>query len=244
MRPDSNECGVFPATRWSQVLAAKGSSAVEACAALESLCRAYWAPIYWFIRRDGKSVSEAQDLTQDFFVRLVERDFLSHLRHQDGRFRSFLLAFLKNFLIDARRYDNALKRGGGHSIISLDELADEEREQLSSPAALRPDAAFDRRWGLAVLRRAFQRLHTEYQERGDGRLFDAVKDLAPRERGPVSYTRLSSELGMTESALKSAIFRLRQRHQQLIREEIAQTVAHPGEIDTEIRCLLAIFSGE
>jgi RNA polymerase sigma factor (sigma-70 family) len=240
---ESNGGGSFPATRWSQVLSARDTGAVHAASALDSLCRVYWPPIYWFVRRQGKPPHEAQDLTQEFFCHLMERDFLNHLRHQNGRFRSFLLAFLKNFLRDTWRREQALKRGGAQRFLSLEELAAEEVEQITSTDTLNADQAYDRRWGLAVMNRAFQRLAAEYNEGGNMRLLEAVKDLAPRERGTVGYNELARDLGMTESALKSAVYRLRQRHQQLLREEIAQTVAHPDEVNDEIRCLIAILAG-
>jgi RNA polymerase sigma factor (sigma-70 family) len=216
-------------------LAAKQSDSAHAAAALEKLCRAYWRPLYAYIRRDGHDLTEAQDLTQAFFARLLARDYLQHLRHQEGKFRSFLLAYLKNFLLEQRRKDGAQKRGGNRVFVSLDEPVGEEGYLLEPVDELTPDQVFERRWAQAVMQRAVDHLREEFVARGQRALFELLQDYQPREPGGRSYAELGGELGMTEAAVKSSVQRMRQRHRELLREEIAQTVTRPEEIEEELR---------
>jgi len=232
----------FTTTHWSVVLAAKNNDSSGAAEALETLCRTYWPPLYAYIRRDGYSPEDAKDLTQQFFARLLEKDHLRHLRDQRGKFRSFLLTFLKHFLTDERDRARAQKRGGGRTFISLDETSVEEHRFLEAVHQLNPDQLFERRWAQTILDRALHRLREEYRATGKSDLFDQLKDLQPGAHGPTSYAQLGAQFGMTEAALKSAVHRLRQRHRELLREEIAQTVARPEEIDEEIRYLLSVLS--
>ena len=225
----------FATTHWSVVLAAKTGDSPTAADALEKLCRAYWAPLYAYIRREGHDATEAQDLTQEFFARLLARDYLQHLRHQEGKFRSFLLTYLKNFLSEQRRKAGAQKRGGGQVFVSLDATAGEEGYLLEPVDELTPDQVFERRWAQAVLQTALNRLREEYSVRGQAALFERLQDYQPRELGGRSYAQLGEELGMTEAAVKSAVQRMRQRHRELLREEVAQTVTRPEEIEEELR---------
>ncbi len=225
----------FATTHWSVVLTAKQGDVAEAADALEKLCRAYWPPLYAYIRRAGHDATEAQDLTQDFFVRLLVKDYLQHLHHQQGKFRSFLLAYLKNFLSEQRRKAGAQKRGGDKVILSLDTPAGEEGYLLEPVDELTPDQVFERRWAQTVLQSALDRLHEEYAARGQTALFERLQDYQPREPGGQSYAQLGEEFAMTEAAVKSAVQRMRQRHRELLREEIAQTVTRPEEIDEELR---------
>jgi len=225
----------FATTHWSVVLTAKQGDTSEAAGALEKLCRAYWRPLYAYVRRDGHDATEAQDLTQEFFARLLARDYLQHLHHQQGKFRSFLLAYLKNFLSEQRRKAGAQKRGGGCVFISLNEPAGEDGYLLEPVDELTPDQVFERRWAQTVLQTALDRLREEYAARGQAALFDLLQDYQPREPGGRSYAQLGDELGMTEAAVKSAVQRMRQRHRELLREEIAQTVTRPEEIEEELR---------
>ena len=232
----------FATTHWSVVLAARDNESPGAAAALERLCQTYWRPLYAFIRREGYDATEAQDLTQEFFLRLVSRDFLQHLRHQQGKFRSFLLTFLKHFLLDYREKAGAQKRGGGKTFVSLEQLIEEEAS-LDDPAdKSSPDQVFERRWAQTVMQQALARLREEYHSTGRGELFDSLSDFHPREPGGSSYAEIGARLGITEVAVKSAAQRLRQRHREILREEIAQTVTRPDEIDEEIRHLREVLS--
>ena len=225
----------FATTHWSVVLTAKQGEASEAAVALEKLCRAYWPPLYAYIRREGHEATEAQDLTQDFFARLLARDYLQHLHHQQGKFRSFLLSYLKNFLSEQRRKAGAQKRGGGCVFVSLNEPTGEDGYRLEPVDELTPDQVFERRWAQTVLQTSLDRLREEYAARGQSALFERLQDYQPREPGGRSYAQLGDELAMTEAAVKSAVQRMRQRHRELLREEVAHTVTRPEEIEEELR---------
>jgi RNA polymerase sigma factor (sigma-70 family) len=231
----------FATTHWSVVLTAKQGEPSEAAAALEKLCRTYWPPLYAYIRRDGNDVTEAQDLTQEFFGRLLSRDYLQRLQQQQGKFRSFLLAYLKNFLSEQRRRAGAQKRGGQCTFISLDEPVGEGGFLLEPVDELTPDQVFERRWAQAVMQTALDRLREEYAARGQAALFQRLQDYQPREPGGQSYAQLGDELAMTEAAVKSAVQRMRQRHGEVLREEIAHTVTRPEEIDEELRHFRALL---
>ena len=244
----SNEAGavgspIFATTHWSVVLAARQGDSSEAAGALEKLCRTYWPPLYAYIRRDGCDKTEAQDLTQEFFARLLARDYLHQLRHREGKFRSFLLAYLKNFLSEQRRRAGAQKRGGDCVFVSLDAPAGEQGYLLEPVDKLTPDQVFERRWAQAILQTALDRLREEFAGRGQSVLFERLQDYQPREAGGRSYAQLGDELGMTEAAVKSAVQRMRERHRELLREEIAQTVARPEEIEEELRHFRAVLGG-
>lgn len=231
---ESRQAHGFATTHWSVVLSASQRDSSEALAALEKLCRAYWRPLYAYIRRDGHDPTEAQDLTQEFFARFLARDYLQRLHHQNGKFRSFLLTFLKHFLAEQRQRNRAQKRGGGCVFISFD--APPEDGCFLEPAdELTPDEVYERRWAHDILQRALDRLREEYTARGQVALFEALQNYQPREPGGRSYAQLGGDLGMTEAAVKSAVQRMRQRHGELLHEEIAQTVTRPEEIDEELR---------
>lgn len=231
----------FVTTHWSVVLAAKQGDLAQMRGALEKLCRTYWRPLYAYIRREGYGVQDAQDLTQGFFSVLLEKDYLRHLHDQRGKFRSFLLTFLKHFLSDARNKAAAQKRGGGTTFVSLDDTSVEER-CLEPALVLSPEQIFERRWAQTVLDEAVNRLRAEYASSGKEALFEQLKDFQPAKHGDLSYAEVAAQLGMTESAIKSAVHRLRLRHREILREEIAHTVTCPEEIDEEIRYLLTILS--
>ena len=234
----------FASTHWSVVLAAKASDTSAAAEALEKLCRTYWPPLYAFIRREGYDEAEAKDLTQEFFLRLIDREFLQHLRHQRGKFRSFLLTFLKHFLSEQRGRARAQKRGGGKTIVSLDEIA-EDGSYLNEPVdSLSPDQVFERRWAQTILQLAVSRLREEYVAAGKEALFETLKDFQPRETGAPSYSQIGERFGITEAAVKSAVQRMRTRHREILRQEIANTVMRPDEVDEEIRYLRQVLSGE
>jgi RNA polymerase sigma factor (sigma-70 family) len=234
----------FASTHWSVVLAAKDGKSPTAGEAMEQLCRVYWPPLYAFIRREGYDDANAKDLTQEFFLKLIERDYLQHLRHQRGRFRSFILTLLKNFLLEQRGKARAQKRGGGKVFVALEQDG-EDGAYLNEPVDnLSPDQLFERRWAQAVFQRSLNRLREEYFASGRGPFFDLLKDFQPREPGAPSYAAIGAQLGVTEAAIKSAVQRLRQRHREILREEIAHTVANPAEIDEEIRHLRDVLAGQ
>ena len=230
----------FNTTHWSIVWTAKEPDSPQAAEAMEKLCRAYWRPLYAYIRREGHRTEEAQDLTQEFFRRLLEKNYLSHLRHQEGKFRSFLLTFLTNFLSDQRDKANALKRGRGRTFVSLDEFGTEEGPAFEPADTLTPEQAFEKRWAQTLLDRAVKRLHDEYIAEGQSELFDVLKDLQPGSHGASSYAQIGERFGLGESGMKSAVHRFRQRHQRILRDEVAQTVSKPDELEAEIRHLIEV----
>jgi RNA polymerase sigma-70 factor (ECF subfamily) len=231
----------FVTTHWSVVLDAKGNDSARAGEALEKLCQIYWRPVYAFIRRNGYSPADAQDLTQEFFLRLYSKDYLRHLRDQRGKFRSFLLTFVKHFLSDERDRASAQKRGGGQPVLSLDDTSGAEMYVAESASSESPDRLFERSWAQTVLNQALRRLGEEFYASGKGPLFETLKDVQPGEHGALSYVHLGGELGMTEVAIKSAVHRLRRRHREILREEIAHTVTRPEEVDDEIRYLITLL---
>jgi RNA polymerase sigma factor (sigma-70 family) len=233
----------FTSTHWSVVLAARNGASPQANEALEKLCHTYWPPLHGFIRREGFADAEAKDLTQEFFLKLIEREYLQHLKHQRGRFRSFMLTLLKNFLLEQRGRANAQKRGGDKVFISFEQTS-EDGVYLNEPVDhLSPDQVFERRWAQTVFQTALNRLRDEYVESGRGPFFDLLKDFQPREPGAPSYAEIGERFDMTEAAVKSAVQRMRQRHRELLREEIAHTVTSPGEVDEEIRHLREVLGG-
>ena len=231
---------VFVTTHWSVVLAAQGSSPV-ADEALEKLCRTYWWPLYGFVRRDGYTPEEAQDLTQGFFELLLGKRDLDAVRREKGRLRSYLLASLKNFLGKARRREAAVKRGGGRPLVSLEELLVRERADLEPADRLSADRIYERRWALTLLGQVLTQLGEEYRAAGNTKLFDYLKELLADEPERRSQAEIAGSLGMTENAVKQAFHRLRQRYRELLREEIAHTVALPGDIEDELRYFITIL---
>jgi DNA-directed RNA polymerase specialized sigma24 family protein len=233
---------LFPRTHWSVVLGAGHSSTPGAEAALEQLCRSYWYPLYAYLRRSGHNEADAQDLIQSFFSTLIERKWVAAADPAKGRFRSFLLVCLKRFVSVQAQKAHALKRGGGNVMISLDDQDAAERYTLESVEDLAPEVVFDRRWALTLLERAWDRLRAECEASGKEALFAYLRAAETEETQAQSYQHLSATLGMTESALKSALFRLRARYREILREEVAQTVSDPREVDDEIRYLLKVVS--
>jgi RNA polymerase sigma factor (sigma-70 family) len=229
----------FTTTHWSVVLEAQGKSPA-AEEALEKLCRMYWWPLYGFARRNGFGPEEAQDLTQGFFALLLERRDLDVVRREKGRLRSYLLVSLKNFLAKARRRELAVKRGEGRALVPLDELLARERADLEPADHLTADRIFERRWALTLLEQVLTRLETEYRTGGNAKLFDCLKEFLSDEEHR-SQAEAAAELGMTENALKQAFHRLRLRYRQLLRDEIAQTVAVPGDVEDELRHFISVL---
>ena len=209
--------------------------------ALEKLCRTYWWPLYGFVRRNGYSPEEAQDLTQGFFALLLERRDLDVVRREKGRLRSYLLVSLKNFLAKARRRELAVKRGEGRALVPLDELLAREGADLEPADSLSADRIFERRWALTLLEQVLARLEREYQSPGNARLFECLNEFLSDEPGRRSQADVAEELGITENAVKQAFHRLRQRYRQLLRDEIAQTVAVPGDVEDEVSHFISIL---
>jgi len=230
----------FRTTHWSVVLEAQGESPA-AQEALEKLCRTYWRPIFAFLRRQGFPPEEAEDITQGFFAQLLERGSLDAVRKEKGRLRSYLLGALKYFVADERRRAMAVKRGKGQRLIPLEELRADERIDMEPSDPMTAEMIYERRWALTVLERVLSRLKDEYVAAGNAALFDALKELLPDEPGSPSQAEIAALLGMTENAVRQAFYRFRQRYQSLLREEIADTVATPGDIEDELRHLIAVL---
>lgn len=235
----TSQAGAFATTHWSVVLRAGQGADARAAWALEQLCRTYWYPIYAFIRRQGSDPHEAEDETQAFFAFLLEKEALRKVDPEKGKFRSFLLAALTNFLNDERDKRQTLKRGGQRQIISLDALAAEERLKLEPVEQLTPVQAFERRWARTLLEHVLHRLRQEYTAENKAKLFARLEPGLTGEVAGAVLAGWAAELGMSTGALKVALHRLRRRYGNLLRREIAHTVASPAELDEEIRQLFA-----
>jgi RNA polymerase sigma factor (sigma-70 family) len=231
---------VFATTHWSVVLAAGESSSAQR--ALETLCRAYWYPIYVYVRRKGYGPDDAQDLTQEFFTQLIAKDHLRLADRNKGKFRTFLLAMLDYFL--AREWTRAhrQKRGGQFTFVSLDQQAPEDRYQLEPADNDTPEKKFLRQWALTVLKQTMDALERECEADGKGTLFQEARSLLSGEREGAPYAEIGRRLSMSEGAVRVAVHRLRQRYGELLRSEIAQTVSGPQEVDEEMRYLLTVLS--
>jgi RNA polymerase sigma-70 factor (ECF subfamily) len=232
----------FETTQWSVVLAAQAGDSPGAHEALDRLCRDYWRPLFVFLRRAGHSPPDAEDLTQQFLAGLLARDGLARVHPRHGRFRAFLMASLRNFLSHERERAGALKRGGGLRLAALDTEQSPAHGWLESAAEESPEAAFDRQWGLTVLARARRRLEAEYVAAGKTAQFTLLVEYLPGGEPGRSQSEVAAVLDTTVSAVKSEVYRLRQRYGQYLRAEIADTVADPAEIDGEIRYLLGLFA--
>jgi RNA polymerase sigma-70 factor (ECF subfamily) len=234
--------GAFATTHWSVVLSAQRETSPLADNALETLCKAYWYPLYAYVRRRGHDATAAKDLTQEFFAQLLLNNSWPGLIRR-RRFRSWLLGVMNHFLAHEWAKATAQKRGGAHPLFSLDELEAEERYSLEPLEDSTPERVFDRRWAFTVLEHAAARLRQEYELAGKRRLYDRLKDFVSTDATNLRYEEAAQQLELTTSATKSAIHRLRQRYQELIRTEIAETVNSAAEIDEEIRYLLAVIRG-
>jgi RNA polymerase sigma factor (sigma-70 family) len=233
----------FATTRWSVVLSARDDRASQAQASLATLCQTYWYPLYVYVRRQGHGAPDAQDLTQEFFARLLEQKSLEQVRREKGKFRSFLLASLKHFLANEWDRARALKRGGGQELISLDADSAETRYSLEPTHGETADKIFDRRWALTLLDATLNRLRQEFANEGKAKIFEALKFTLTAERGTTPYADLATTLGLSEGAVKVSVHRLRQRYREVLRAEIADTVGTAGEVEEELRHLFAALSG-
>jgi RNA polymerase sigma-70 factor (ECF subfamily) len=238
---------LFPSTHWSVVLAAGRSQAGPeiARAALADLCQTYWAPLYGFVRSRGSNLHDAEDLTQSFFAELIERKIYARADRQKGRFRSFLLASLKNFLADAADRERTLKRGGGQNLLPLHEAQLSEAESLfqTHSATRNGEQIFDRSWAEALVSAALERLSADYKGEAQERLFNELKVfLTGSTEPPPAYAELAARLGVTESTLRSYVTRLRARYREVLRAEVRRTVETEAEVDEELHELLHVLT--
>jgi RNA polymerase sigma-70 factor (ECF subfamily) len=240
MPPDSScptRFAQFRTTRWSVVVRAQSPAAGAAEGSLESLCRQYWPPLYAYVRRCGHSRHDAQDLTQEFFARLLEKNWLATADRSQGKLRSFLLTAMKRFLANAWDRSHAAKRGGLHVISSMD--TEEGEKLLASAATMAEETAFDRGWALTVLKSTLHRLRAEYEPAGKLREYERIKPALTSLRGEIEYDAIAADLQVLPASARSMVHRLRKRFRELFREEVAGTVATPDEIDGEMRALIA-----
>jgi RNA polymerase sigma factor (sigma-70 family) len=240
--PTGLECSpVFATTHWSVVFSATDQTSARSIEALETLCHTYWRPLYAYVRRRGYSPADAEDLTQEFFAWLLERNWLERADQQRGRFRSFLLTSISNFLANEWDKSRAQKRGGGRVMsLTFDEA---ETGWIHEPADnVTPEQSFEWRWALTLLDQVMSRLSAEFARDGNAELFEALKPCLLGERTSQPYATLASKLAMTEGSVKVAVYRLRQRYRQLLRKEIAGTVMKPEEVEEEMRHLFAVLA--
>ena len=242
LAPISDRRADFSTTNWSVVLQAGNGDVLQASVALERLCQRYWYPLYAFVRRRGCNPHDAEDLTQSFFAYLLEKETLKKVRREKGRFRSFLLASMTNFATSEWNKRRASKRGGRFQVISLDLETAEGWYRSEPAAALTPEKLFDRRWAFTLMELVLARLKTEYELNGKARLFAELSGSLTSEVTPGQCAEWKRSLGMSENAITVALHRLRRRFGELLRSEIAHTVAQPEEVDAEIRELFAALS--
>ena len=233
----------FHTTRWSLVLQAGAVVTPASAGALETLCRAYWAPLHAYVRRRGYGPEEARDLTQSFFAMVLAKDFFGEADRTRGKFRSFLLGSLHHFLLNEWDKARRLKRGGGQIIVSLDERDAEDRYLHEPMDHLSPEKCFDRRWAETVLERVLARLRGEYEKAGHGERFERCKPWLVGGEAEGSYAEVAAQLGLEETGVRTLVHRLRRRFRELTRAEIAETVSGPAEVEEEIRALFHALAG-
>ncbi len=236
--PPSNKAS-FHTTRWSVVSSARDKNSQEAAQSLEALCRQYWPPLYAFLRHRGHREHDAQDLTQAFFAKLLEKDWLAAADPTRGRFRSFLLVALKRFLGHARDHSQAQKRGGGAVTIPID---DRMECLMADPKGQSPESLFNRQWAMTVLQAVMARLRQEYCDASREDDFEHLKECLTAERGTIDYESLGRLLGVRPVSARSSVHRMRVRFRELFRDEVAGTVSNPSEVEDEVRELLSALS--
>lgn len=237
----SQRGAIFVTTHWSVVLSAQDKSSPRSIEALENLCRAYWYPLYAYARRAGHRPADAEDLTQGFFARLLEKDYLESAAPDKGRFRTFLLVAFKRYSAGEWDRQHAQKRGGFAPIISIDQASAESRFASEPAHHLQPDVLFDRQWARTLLERTLSRLQDEYVGTGRARLFELLRSCLAGDESALSYAEIAARLDLTEPAVKMAVHRLRARYREILTAEIAETVSSPGEVGEEIRHLFSAF---
>lgn len=233
---------VFATTRWTAVLAAGRKSDATARRALGELCRTYWFPLYAYVRRHGHSKEDAEDLTQSFFARFLEKNYLAGLERERGKFRAFLLAALKHFVANEWDQSHRQKRGGDLTHLSLDWQTADTKLQVAATGEPSPDRAFDREWAVVLLEQVIARLRDENARDGRGQLFEQLKPFLTVGKSAIPYPQAAAATGLSESAVRVAVHLLRRRYRELLREEIAQTLADPTQVDDEMRALFSAFS--
>ena len=232
---------IFATTHWTVVLAAGRRSTPQSALALEELCRAYWFPLYVYVRRRGHSKADAEDLTQAFFARLLEKNDFASVNAKCGRFRAFLLASLKHFLANEWDKSQRQKRGGGSAHLSLDWQSADTKFQVAATNEPGPEQAFDREWALTLLAKVIGRLQAENETNGHGKQFARLKVFLTADKDESSYREAANHLGMDETAVRVAVHRLRKRYRQLLRDEISQTLSNPADLDEEMKALFNAF---
>ncbi len=237
----SDAPGIFPNTRWSVVLAAAHADSPDSAAALETICRAYWHPLYAYARRTGQSPHDAQDITQEFFCRLVEKHWLDSVHPGKGKLRTFLIVALKNFMSKEWRRASAQKRGGGLTRVQFDTAFAESRLAADSTRSV-PDEAFDQQWALTLLDLTMTRLQAEFAEAGKPDDFEVLKECLVAERGTFNYAKVAERLGVSEGAARVAVHRLRKRFREIYRQEISQTLSDGADLDNEMRHLASVLA--
>lgn len=232
---------VFATTHWSVVLAAGDAESPEAAAALEALCQTYWFPLYAYARRAGNDIAASEDLTQEFFTRLLQKDYLRVVDRKRGRFRWFLLTAFKCFLANEWDRERAQKRGGGQRPVPLDALTAEQRYQLEPADQQTADLLFERRWAMTLLENSRERLQKEYEVGGKRDRFEMLEGSLPGGRSERTYAEMGKVLGLSEGGVKTEVHRMKRRYAELMREEVARTVADPAEVDLELRHLIDVL---
>lgn len=233
---------IFATTHWTVVLTAGRRHTPQADRALEELCRAYWFPLYAYVRRRGHAKEDAEDLVQAFFARFLAKNYLQGLNAERGRFRAFLLASLKHFLANEWDKSQRQKRGGGAAHLPLDWPTADTQFQLAASVELNPEQAFDREWALALLARVIERLRAECAAQDQARTFEVLKPFLTVGKSAIPYPQAAAELGFSESAARSAVHRLRRRYRKVLREEIAQTLSDPANVAEEMQALFSAFA--
>ncbi|HEX3628160.1 MAG TPA: sigma-70 family RNA polymerase sigma factor [Verrucomicrobiae bacterium] len=237
----SDAPGIFPNTRWSVVLAAARAPSPDSAAALETICRAYWYPLYAYARHAGQSPHDAQDITQEFFCRLLEKRWLDSVHPSKGKLRTFLIVAMKNFMSKEWRRVSAQKRGGDWNRVQFDTAFAESRLAAETRSA-GPDELFDRQWALTLLDLTMSRLREEFSTAGKTGDFEALKDCLVAGRGAIDYANVAERLGANEGAARVAVHRLRKRFREIYRQEISQTLADGADLDEELRHLTAVLA--
>ena len=233
---------MFVTTHWSVVLAAGRTDTTQAQFALTRLCQSYWYPLYAYVRRRGHSPQDAEDLTQEFFARFLAQNWVERADREKGRFRTFLLSAMSYFLSNEWDKARAQKRGGGAPLLPLEFDQAETRFSHEPVDNVTPEQHFERRWVMALLEQVLNSLRGEYEQDGRGQIFVQLNPCLVGDRTSQPYAALAAKLGMSEGAVKSTVHRLRHRYRELLREEIAHTVAGPGEVEEELRYLFAVLA--
>jgi len=230
----------FTTTHWSVVLLAGQADSPHATEALEKLCRTYWYPLYVYVRRQGNSLEDAQDLTQNFFSRLLEKNYFAKADPDRGKFRTFLLRSMKNFLVNEWKRAGRVKRGGDLTFLSFDANVAEDRYAAEPANESNPDTAYEQRWAVTLIEQVLTALRQEFNAADKARLFEELKGFIWGDKSTASYVEIAGHLNLTEGTVKVAVHRLRQRFRELLRAEVAHTVARPEDIDGELRHLIAV----